>query len=109
MRVIADDHRSTYSMATLEKSDIDQCASCRDCTLEANSTQASFDLCAYFPISRSTDCTGHSTTNLKLKWAVSQTSEQGGYPPVAGCVGMKAVEGEQSEVAWIDIAIRPIK
>jgi len=39
------------SMATLEKSDIDQCASRRDCTLEANSTQASFDLCAFFPIS----------------------------------------------------------
>jgi len=45
------------SMATLEKSDFDQCASCRNCTLEAMRTQASFDLCAFFPISRFTDRT----------------------------------------------------
>jgi hypothetical protein len=45
-------------MATLEKSDFDQCASCRDCALEAMRTQASFDLCAFFPISRFTDSTG---------------------------------------------------
>jgi hypothetical protein len=38
-------------MATLEKSDFDQCVSCRDCTLEAMRTQASSDLCAFFPIS----------------------------------------------------------
>jgi hypothetical protein len=31
------------SMATLEKSDFDQCASCRNCTLEAMRTQGSFD------------------------------------------------------------------
>jgi hypothetical protein len=41
----------------LEKSDFDQCASCRNCTLEAMRTQGSFDLCAFFPISRFTDCT----------------------------------------------------
>ena len=33
------------SMATLEKSDIDQCASRRDCTLEANSTQVCANQC----------------------------------------------------------------
>jgi hypothetical protein len=45
-------------MAALEKSDFDQCASCRDCALEAMRTQVSFDLCAFFPISRFTDRTG---------------------------------------------------
>jgi hypothetical protein len=37
-------------MAALEKSDFNQCASCRDCALEAMRTQASFDLCASFLI-----------------------------------------------------------
>jgi hypothetical protein len=41
-------------MAALEKFDFDQCASYRDGTLEAMRTQASFNLCAFFPISRFT-------------------------------------------------------
>jgi hypothetical protein len=44
-------------MRVLEKSDFHQCASCRDPTLEAMRTQASFDLYAFFPVSRFTDCT----------------------------------------------------
>jgi hypothetical protein len=51
-------------MAALEKSDFDQCASCRDCTLEAMRTQASFDLCAPFPISRFTDSTARVSKRL---------------------------------------------
>jgi hypothetical protein len=55
-------------------------------------------------------CTDFPTKDyLKLKWTGSQTSEQIGYSPVAACVGMKAIEGEESHVARIDIAIRPIK
>jgi hypothetical protein len=53
-------------MATLEKSDFDQCASCRDCTLESMRTQASFDLCAFFPISRFTDSTARAAPYLLL-------------------------------------------
>jgi hypothetical protein len=45
-------------MAPLEKSDFNQRASRQDCTLEAMRTQASFDLCAVFPISRFIDRTG---------------------------------------------------
>jgi hypothetical protein len=56
------------SMAALEKSDFDQCASCRDCTLEAMRTQASFDLCAFFPISRFTDCNGDLAAFPYMQW-----------------------------------------
>jgi len=48
-------------MAALEKSDFDQCASCRDCALEAARTQATFDLYVFCPISRFTDRTDACT------------------------------------------------
>ena len=64
MRVIAGDDRPSVSMAALEKSDFDQCASCRNCTLESMRTQASFDLCAPFPISRFTDSTARVSKRL---------------------------------------------
>src|SRR5262245_13350466 len=51
----------------------------------------------------------HHHANSNPKWAVSQASEKVSYQPVSASVGMKTIEGEESEVARINVSIRPIK